>query len=454
MGNQIRRYCIALALLACIASASAQKYPIVKLTASGSERYLAEDILHYTGLAENKSVDVPLAAVQAAAEKLNASGAFAEVKYQHTIAPGGMKVEFTLVDKDDDQFVPCEFDNVVWLPEAELATELHNRVPLYNGTVPREGGMTDDVVAALQGLLKQRGVETNIVSSLQEPTNTGSSETVQFRAVDLEVKVARFAVSGASSGLARELDAEGKRMIGLTYNRGTLNKFIEKNLRSVYLKRGYLRASFASPVIDVLPAAPAGNSALVEVAISVPVMEGLAYRLGAMQWTGNKAVSAADLQSSLRAAPGQTVDGSALSRGENAIRAQYARLGYLHMLLTSEPTFDDAAHTVNYKYTVNEGDLFRMGKLEVEGRQPSAAAKIHLAWKLREGDPFDASYVRTFVADLKATANAPFIVEESEGEHAKTVDLTLIFCTSNQPCRPTAENHLFSAQDAEQEIKP
>src|SRR5256885_9124575 len=52
--------------------------------------------------------------------------------------------------------------------------------------------------------------------------------------------------------------------------------------------------------------------------------------------------------------------------------------------LFRSPTFDDAAHTVNYKYTVNEGDLFRMGKLEVEGLSSAAAAKVRFAWKRSE----------------------------------------------------------------------
>src|SRR4051794_34247705 len=89
-----RKLIILLAVLALAVSADAQKYPIVKLTATGSERFLAEDILRSTGLTENRTKEIPLTAVQAAAEKLNASGVFAEVKYKHTEAPGGMKVEF------------------------------------------------------------------------------------------------------------------------------------------------------------------------------------------------------------------------------------------------------------------------------------------------------------------------------------------------------------------------
>src|ERR1700704_4124736 len=107
------------AVAVATALADAQQYPLVKLSATGSERYLSEDILRSTGLSEDKTKEVPLAAVQAAAEKLNATGAFAEVKYKHTATPGGMKVQFELVDKDDDQFVPCNFDNIVWLPESQ-----------------------------------------------------------------------------------------------------------------------------------------------------------------------------------------------------------------------------------------------------------------------------------------------------------------------------------------------
>jgi hypothetical protein len=90
----------------------------------------------------------------------------------------------------------------------------------------------------------------------------------------------------------------------------------------------------------------------------------------------------------------------------------------------------------------------------VEGLQTASAEKVHQLWKLREGDPFDAGYVRKFFSQFRLPNNTPYLVEENEGERPHSIDLTIIFCKPNDPCRPRAENHLFSAADAELESKP
>ncbi|HZD07855.1 MAG TPA: hypothetical protein VE176_06375, partial [Candidatus Limnocylindrales bacterium] len=45
------------------------------------------------------------------------------------------------------------------------------------------------------------------------------------------------------------------------------------------------------------------------------------------------------------------------------------------------------------------GDLYRMGKLEIEGVEPEQAHKLEQIWKLAEGQPYDATYVHRFIAD-------------------------------------------------------
>ncbi|MCU1309664.1 MAG: hypothetical protein JWO20_789 [Candidatus Angelobacter sp.] len=451
MSNPIRQLIFVLAVTALAStSANAQKYPIVKLTASGSERFPAEDILRSTGLTENRTTEVPLTAVQAAAQKLNASGAFAEVKYKHAATPGGMKVEFEFVDKDDDQFIPCDFENIVWLHEAELTEELHKLVPLFNGTVPRDGTLTQEVSAALQSVLKQKGVTSNVTASVQEPTNTGTSEAVSFIAADVEVKVARVTTPGVSPALTAALDAEAKRLIGTTYNRSTLNKFAERNLRAVYVKRGYLRATFSTPTVEVL----SNDAGQTSIAAAIPVTEGPLYKFGLLRWSGNKVVPSEELNKMIHPAPGEMVDGAEFTKQANAVRTRYASLGYMHMLLTPNPTYNDAAGTVSYELVVNEGDLFAMGKFEIEGLQPASEQAVRQAWKLREGDPFDSTYVRKFFFQFRLPIDTPYVVEESEGERPKTVDLTVMFCKPKDPCRPRAESHLFTLEDAEMEKKP
>ena len=63
-----------------------------------------------------------------------------------------------------------------------------------------------------------------------------------------------------------------------------------------------------------------------------------------------------------------------------------------------EAQFDDAAGTVAIRLEVNEEYVYRMGDLEFRGIDNSLTAKLRAAWKLRQGDVYDATYLREYLA--------------------------------------------------------
>lgn len=428
--------------------ASKAAYPIAELTATGSERYDVEDILKATGLRADKTTEVPLERVREAAENLVATGAFAQVSYKHMSARGGMRVELTLGDKDDDQFIKCDFGDIVWMPESDLLVELHDRVPLFNGTVPRDGSLADDVAKALEAVLKEKNVAATVTQEhVEASAESGAGEVIAYRAADVDIRIAQVEIPGASGTMKAEVQNVGKKLQGLAYHRSTVAKFVDGNLHTVYLQHGYLRAGFGAPIIKV-----ASNTAQrTDVEIAIPVTEGRSYKLGEVRWAGNNALVNKTLDSAFHFADTPALDGTRLNRNLNAIRALYASMGFLHMTVTPKPQFDDASGIVNYVMQIKEGDLFTMGKFDVEGLQNMSAERMKQAWKLREGDPFDPLYLRDFFKKFRMPAGTAYIVEEAEGERPKSVDVTVIFCQPTNPCKPTKENHLYTPPVSDEE---
>lgn len=431
------------------APGQAGRYPIIELTTTGSERFDAEDILKSTGLKKDKTIETPLDDVKAAAQRLVDSGAFAQVSYRHMATPGGMKVEFELGDKDDDQFVKCDFANIVWLPENDLLVELHDRVPLFNGTVPRDGTLADDVEKALQALLKERGVSATVADEHVDAINSDpATEVMAYRVADIDIKVAKVELTGASAEMQAEAQATSKQITGLIYNRTTVKRFIDHNLQNVYLKHGYLKAKFGERQITELPDS-AGSTT--NIAINIPVTEGGIYKWGGLRWTGNKAMLADSLTPYLHFDPGKVIDGVQLSKDVDKLRAHYASLGYLHMTLTPRPSFDDAASIANFDMPIKEGDLFSMGKFDVEGLDKGSAERMRQSWQLREGEPFDPAYLKEFFKKFRMPENSAYLVDEVEGERPKSVDVTIVFCAPKDPCKPKNETRLYTPPPSEEE---
>ncbi len=60
------------------------------------------------------------------------------------------------------------------------------------------------------------------------------------------------------------------------------------------------------------------------------------------------------------------------------------------------PTFSNGA--VTYSFEVKEGELYHMGKLEIEGVDADQVRKLIQGWKLGEGEPYDTTYIQQFLA--------------------------------------------------------
>ena len=67
------------------------------------------------------------------------------------------------------------------------------------------------------------------------------------------------------------------------------------------------------------------------------------------------------------------------------------------------PELDDAKLTVTYQLQVQEGDLYHMGDFDVHGLDTPTSKRLALAWKLAEGDVYDASYPAAYLKSLRPT---------------------------------------------------
>ena len=128
----------------------------VKVT--GSKRFTQEDIAAASGL--------PVGTIaheedfKKAARQLGETGAFGDIAYTYSYSSAGTKLEFQVTDAD--KFVPAHFADFVWFTDEELLQKLHDRVPLFNGELPINGRLPDQVSDVLQALLVENGIPGHV----------------------------------------------------------------------------------------------------------------------------------------------------------------------------------------------------------------------------------------------------------------------------------------------------
>jgi outer membrane protein assembly factor BamA len=362
------------------------RFNLARVVVTGSQRYREEDLVRATGLTVNTQVTSD--DLQNAANHLGNSGAFATVQFLFKPAVGARGVEADFQVTDAEKYLPAMFENFVWFSDQDLQDALHQAVPLFEGNIPNSGTMSDDVSAALRKFLAAKGLPSEI-SYIMSATFGGLPTAYKFKVADANLKISDVMLIGAARMTPEQLAKAVAPLKGTDYLRSDVAIVLEKNLTPIYQQRGYLKFAIA----EIKPKVDEKSQVTVEATLS----EGEQYRLAGLSWSGNTLISSDDLTKHITLKTGNPVDALQLDRDLAQVRKLYGKFGREAVSIKPLPAFVN--DTVSYAFQVTEGDLYRMGKLEIEGVEPEQAHKLEQIWKLAEGQPYDATYVHQFIAD-------------------------------------------------------
>jgi outer membrane protein insertion porin family len=380
----MRRWLLPLILLLPALAGAADHYHLVRVLVTGSERYHEDDLVRATGLRVDSQVTAD--ELQNAANRLGNSGAFSSVQFLFKPAIGTKGVEADFQVADAEKFLPAAFENFVWFSDSELQQAVHQAVPLFNGELPTSGNMSDEVNAALAKLLAAKGLPSDVSYMLAAEFGQLPS-AYKFKVTNANVKIKDVNVSGAAHMLPDLLAKSLAPLKDTAYLRSDVMKVLEKTLVPLYRQHGYLKFTIG----DVKPRLGENNVVDVEVAVN----EGEQYRLAGYTWSGNTLVQSEELSKRITLKAGEPLNGVQLERDLAQARKLFGKYGREGVVIDPVPVFD--AGMVNYTFQVKEGDLYHMGKLEIEGIDPEQTRRLAQGWKLGEGEPYDSTYVTEFV---------------------------------------------------------
>ncbi|MCU1256049.1 MAG: hypothetical protein JWM83_2348 [Candidatus Angelobacter sp.] len=385
----MRRFLLVIVCLLPALAGAADHFTLARVLVSGSQRYREDDLVRATGLVVNTQVTA--SDLQNAANRLGNSGAFSSVQFLFKPAIGTKGVEADFQVADADKYLPALFENFVWFSDHELQEAVHQAVPLYHGELPTSGNMSDEVSAALSKFLVSKGLPSEI-SYMMSATFGGPPTAYKFRVADADLKVSEVTLVGAAHMLPEPVAKAVSPLKGTTYLLSDVAVVLEKNLAPIYRQHGYLKFAIAA----IKPKVQAKDL----VAIEVTVSEGEQYRLTGFSWAGNTLISSDELSKRISLKAGSPVDEPQVERDLTQVRKLYGKFGREGVTIKPVPSFAD--DTVSYAFQVTEGDLYHMGKLEIQGVETEQAHKLEGTWKLAEGEPYDATYVQQFMANTVA----------------------------------------------------
>jgi len=396
---------------------------VARIVFEGLGRVSREDALARTGLEEGRAYTPE--AIDEMASRLAESGLFRRLAYSVSGKTDGATLTFKVEeDATASAALPVVFDNFAWFTDEELAEAVRRRLPGFDGRAPDTGTAAREIAAALEELLRARGIKAGPVEHSLSTDAAGRNPEHVFSVTGAQLRVCRLSFPGAKTFTEEFLAQKSGDLLANAYSRKYAEGFAEGTLLPLYHERGLLRAGFLPP-----RARPhRGDDCENGVSVTIPVEEGPIYVWERAEWVGNQALTTKELDAALRMKAREVANGIRFDAGLAAVRKAYGRKGRLAARVTAVPSFDDENRRVSYRIEVAEGPEYRMGQLFITGLPEHDANNLRGRWRLLHGETFDDGYLNVF---SKETLPEFFKHLASEGRMPKSPKLS----TSIRPDR-------------------
>ena len=218
-----------------------------------------------------------------------------------------------------------------------------------------------------------------------------------------------------------------------TYDASKLDEDADR-VRIEYRNKGYFKATTGEPEtnvrneggIDPFTLRPSTGK---RVDILIPVEEGERYRLGGINFTGNKELqNSKALRGQFAMKDGDFFNYTAFGKGLEALRKAYGQYGFITFEPTPVPRFDEAKKLVYFDIECNEGKKFYISRIEFTGNSLTRDKVIRREMLVEEGQPYnsqlvDLSLLRLNQLNYFENLKSDQDIEARQNADAGTVDL-------------------------------
>ena len=412
-------------LLMATLGASAQ-YTAKKIVFSNMGPYSQQDLEAAAGLHVGQTLTPT--ELGAAAQRLSDTSRFENIE---ATLDGPIKAVTVLVKEKPiatTQMLRAGFANFVWLTPDEVTAAIRAQAPLYDGFVPEGGNQADAITAALQQVLKARGITATVDHADIEPSFGHPVRVMEFSAARHPVVTASVALKGIAPDMQAAMQKQVAAVQGKRYREGLGGNTVADFLLMPYLDLGYITAKLGD--FERTPSEAADRT---NVSLRATVNAGDSYKVSTLTFSGTQVISATDFAKTVKLKPDDVASHHALLDSLAPIDQAYRNLGYLDEVTEAVPTLDQPALHVAYAITVQPGTPYRVGTVTPQGLSPAAQADFDRGWRMIPGQIYNPSYVASF---LKQNTALRALQGYSAGFHASAdpdthlVDLTINFVGS------------------------
>ncbi len=203
------------------------------------------------------------------------------------------------------------------------------------------------------------------------------------------------------------------------YNPAKLQEDLE-SIKASYRKVGYKNVTIGEPIIEVRARrATADDSAKRRMYITIPVEEGERWKFGEVTISGNEKYSDQQLLSVFKHRKGDWLRAEKVDESITAIDEIYRNTGYINARVAPEIVERDE-RIADLVVHVDEGDQFRVGRIEFEGNNRTRDKVLRRELRIHEGLVLSLQRIQNSLLKIKQLGY--FNVDEADPVQIVNVD--------------------------------
>jgi outer membrane protein insertion porin family len=178
------------------------------------------------------------------------------------------------------------------------------------------------------------------------------------------------------------------------YNPATVEEDLDK-VREVYHNAGYKNLVVGNPELTVIESGEdsEGRPKKRELGIVIPVEEGERWKLGEILFEGNKVLPDEFLKNAFEEPKGGWLRQDVIDKGLKSLEEFYSNTGYMFARIDDE-VIEREDLVADIKLTIDEGDQFRVGRIEFSGNSKTKDRVLRRALRVQEGMVFNSGQLK------------------------------------------------------------
>jgi len=160
-----------------------------------------------------------------------------------------------------------------------------------------------------------------------------------------------------------------------------------ERIRDLYFNNGYIKVVVGEPAVHLTEDKKG-------MTITIPVSEGYQYRVSSISLSGNKFFGDDAIRKRITMAPEKPFSKGTLRKDILSISELYSENGYALITVTPDLVPDANNKLVQVALKIDEGEKYRIGKIEISGNTKTRDKVIRREVRLDEGDVFSSSLLK------------------------------------------------------------